>query len=56
MNRREFDKTARRPVTRQDLLAALRGVLLAPRGEARSENREPPRAELEARQRLDRKG
>ena len=36
--------------------AALHGVLLAPRGRVRSEHREPSKAELEIRRRLDRKG
>lgn len=56
MHRNQFDKTERREVSRQDLLDALRSVLLAPRGQVRSENREPSKAELETRHRLDRKG
>lgn len=56
MNRHQFDKTKCRKVSWQDFLAALRGMLLAPRGRARSENREPSKAELEIRRRLDRKG
>lgn len=56
MNRHQFDKTECRKVSRQDLLAALRGMLLAPRSRVRSENREPSQAELEIRCRLDRKG
>ena len=55
MNRNQFDKTERRDVSDKDLKDALKGVLLAPRGKARSENREPAKAELEARYRLDRK-
>ena len=55
MNRNQFDKTERRDVSHKDVKDALKGVLLAPRGKARSENREPKKAELEARYRLDRK-
>ena len=55
MNRNQFDKTERRDVSDKDLKDALKGVLLAPRGKARSRNREPTKAELEARHRLDRK-
>ena len=55
INRNQFDKTERRDVSDKDLKDALKGVLLAPRGKARSRNREPTKAELEARQRLDRK-
>ena len=54
MNRNQFDKTERREVSKRDLLDALKGVLLAPRGKARSKNREPTKADLEARYRLDR--
>ena len=56
MNANQFDKTERRKVSPKDFTDALKGVLLAPRGKARSENREPSKAELEARHRLDRKG
>ena len=55
MNRNQFDKTQRRDVSDKDVKDALKSVLLAPRGKARSENREPTKAELEARYRLDRK-
>ena len=55
MNRNQFAKTERREVGKRDLLDALKGVLLAPRGKTRSENREPTKTELEARHRLDRR-
>lgn len=45
MHRSPFDKIERREVSWQDLLAA--------RGQVRSENREPSRAELETRRWLD---
>lgn len=56
MNRKQFDKTERRDVSKDDLKDALKDVLLAPRGKVRSENREPTKAELGARHRLDRQG
>ena len=56
MNRHQCDKTECREVSRQDLLAALRGVLSASRGRVHSEHREPSKAELEIRCCLDRKG
>ena len=55
MNRDEFDKTERRDVSDEDLKDALKGVLLAPRGKARSENRQPTKEELAERYRLDRR-
>ena len=55
-NRHQFDKSERREVSRQDLLAALHEVLLTPLGQVRSGNRTPLKAELETRGRLDRKG
>lgn len=55
MNRKEIDKVERREVSRKDFEDALKDVLLAPRGKTRSENREPTKAELERRYRLDRK-
>ena len=55
MNRRQFDRTERRDVARADVMAALESVLLAPRTGVRSENREPGKAELGVRYRLDRK-
>ncbi len=51
----QFRKTKRREVTAQDLEDALATVFLAPKGDVRSENREPSKAELERKQRLDRK-
>ena len=50
----EFDRTGRRGVSDKDLNDALKGVLLAPRGTARSENRQPSKEELAKRYRLDR--
>lgn len=55
MNRKQFDKEPRREVAKDDFLDALGSVLLAPRGKARSENREPPKADMERRYRMDRK-
>ena len=55
MNRDVFVKTKRLNVSAKDLKGALKGVLLAPRGEARSENREPTKRELAKRYRLDRR-
>lgn len=55
MNRRQFDRTERRDVPEKDVLDALESVLLAPRTGVRSENREPTKAELGVRYRLDRR-
>ena len=55
MKREHYDETERRPVSAKDFKAALKDVLLAPRTKVRSENREPTKAELEERHRLDRK-
>ena len=55
MNRNQFDKTERREATADDFEAALKAMFLAPKGAVKSENREPTKAELEARWRLDRK-
>ena len=55
MNRNQFDKTDRRDVSDKDLKDALKGVLLAPRGKARSENRQPTKEELAERYSLDRR-
>ena len=55
MNRDEFAKTDRREVSDEDVKDALKGVLLAPRGKARSENRQPSKEELAKRYRLDRR-
>ena len=55
MNRKQFDKEPRRPVTKDEFLEALESILLAPRGDTRSENREPTKEELERRYRLDRR-
>ena len=54
-NLNQFRKTKRRKVTREDLEDALATVFLAPKGDVRSENREPTKAELERKHRLDRK-
>ena len=53
MNCNPFDKTEPGEVTEDDFEAALRTVSLAPRGSIGSENREPTKAEIEARWRLD---
>lgn len=55
MNRHEFDKTERREVTQQEFEDALEAVLLAPKSKVKSENREPTKAELNAKWRLDRR-
>ncbi len=55
MNRKEIDKAERRPASRRDFEDALKSVLLAPRTKVRSENREPTKAELGRRYKLDRK-
>ena len=55
MNRHHFDAEDRRDVSARDFFDAIKAVLLAPRGKVRAENREPTKAELEARYRLDRK-
>ena len=55
MNRKQFDKTECREVSKGPFFDAPKDVLLAPRGKARSVNREPTKAELNARHRLDRK-
>ena len=55
MNRREIDAVERDDVTREDLEAALKQVLLAPQGSVKSENREPTREELNRRYRLERR-
>ena len=47
MNRNQFDKTERQKVPRQ---------VPGPHGQARSENHEPSKTELEIRHRQDRKG
>ena len=46
MNRKEFDKTVRDPVSARDFDKVLRQVLTAPVGKSKSENREPTREEL----------
>ncbi|MCY4641421.1 MAG: hypothetical protein OXC41_01775 [Gammaproteobacteria bacterium] len=54
MNKRQFDKVERRGVSEADFKDALKQVLLAPRGEARSETYEPVIEELNQKWRLDR--
>ena len=57
MNRKEIDALERYEVTREDLEAALKQVLLAPmESRPKSENREPTREELNRRYRLERRG
>ncbi len=54
MNRKQFDKTERREVSKDDFMDALTQILVS--GEPkrpRAENREPTKAELERRYRLD---
>ncbi|MDE0692583.1 MAG: hypothetical protein OXI55_10120 [Gammaproteobacteria bacterium] len=55
MNRDEINKVQRDPVTRTDLEDALKQVLTAPRGDVRSENREPTKQELERRWKMRRR-
>ena len=55
MNRKEIDKVERDEVSRDDFEAAMKSVLLSPRGDARSENREPTKKELETRWKLTRR-
>ena len=55
MNKRQFEKVERRPISKADLEDAMRQVLLAPRGTTKSENRTPTEAELNQKWRLDRK-
>lgn len=50
-----FDKNERRTVAKKDVADALASVLLAARTNVRSENKEPSKAELAVRYRLDRK-
>ena len=52
----EHDQADRADVPARDLKAALKAILLAPRGKVRSENREPTREELQRRYRLERRG
>ena len=44
-----------RPISTDDFTDAVKEILLAPKGEARSENRMPTREELSRRYRLERK-
>ncbi|MDE0004797.1 MAG: hypothetical protein OXQ29_19070 [Rhodospirillaceae bacterium] len=55
MNRDEFEKIERREVTKEDLEAALKGVLLSETDRPKSENREPTTEELRTRWRLHRR-
>lgn len=56
MNRKEIDKVERREVSRKDFTDALQQMLASKELERpRSENREPTKAELERRYKLDRK-
>ncbi|MCY3813772.1 MAG: hypothetical protein OXH15_18420 [Gammaproteobacteria bacterium] len=56
MNRKQFDKTERRPVSKANFLDALRQILTTDQPEPRkSENREPTTEELNKRWRLDRR-
>lgn len=54
MNKRHFDGTERRDVSKDDVLAALESVLLAPR-DADARDPKPDKAGRDARYRLDRK-
>ena len=54
MNRKRFGETDRREVSADDLSDALKDVLLALRGKARSENPEPSKDETGKRYRMDR--
>ena len=56
MKRNQFDKTARRDVSKKDVADALKQVLIAPAEDRpKSENREPSKEELSKRYRLDRR-
>lgn len=55
MNEKEFEKTEREPVTFADFTEAVKQILLAPVGKAKSENREPTREELEQKWKLVKK-
>lgn len=55
MNQNQFDKNGRRDVTEDHFEAALKAVFLAPKGSAKSENREPTKDEIAQRWRLDRR-
>ena len=54
MNRKEIAKKEHGEISRKDFEDALKAVLLAPRGEAKTENREPTKEELETRWKLAR--
>ena len=55
MNRKQFDKMERRGVSKQNFLNAFAQILASDQPERpRAENREPTKAELERRYRLDR--
>ena len=51
---RQFKRIKRTEPSEQDFKDALKQILLEPKGEARSENREPTKAELQQRFRLER--
>ncbi len=55
MNRKEIAKKEHGEMSREDFEDALKSVLLAPRGEAKTENREPSKEELETRWKLTRR-
>ena len=55
MNRKEFDKIERDPVTHEELDEVMRQVLTAPMPDTKSENREPTREELNQKWKLVRK-
>lgn len=56
MNREEFDKTERRPVSRETFEEALRQILTTDQPDpSKAPNREPSTAELRRRWRLDRR-
>ena len=55
MNQKEHAKTDRRSASEKDIKDALESVLLAPRTNVRSENREPTKKEISKRYRLDRR-
>ena len=46
MNKKEFDKTEREPVSEQKLDTAMHQIFTAPVSDSKSENREPTREEL----------
>ena len=56
MNKKEFEKAERHPVSKNDFEKALKNLVLAPANERpRAENREPTMKELNQRFKLERR-